>query len=280
MNFSTFSLQQDGEVLRLTFSNPPINLMTGKMVEELFQLAGRLQVDRSVKVVVLDSADPDFFIAHFDLDDVVAIGADPSKAGKTPDLNGFQALTLTWQMLPQVTIGMVNGRCRGGGLEFLMCLSMRFASTDSLFCFPEASGGFVTGGGGATRAAMAMGPARVLELLLSARDFNGEEAERYGLINRALPAAALDAYVADLVARLSKRSHAVVAMNREVLRQVFEPFVEPMFAALAAENAGLRAGLASAEMQAGVKALLEKGQHREFELDLPGTIDAMLPFVK
>jgi enoyl-CoA hydratase/carnithine racemase len=279
MSFSTFSLQQDGEVLRLTFSNPPINMFNYTMVEELFQLAGRLQVDRSVKVVVLDSADPDFFIAHFDLNDLTNFN-DPSRASKTPDINGFQALTLTWQMLPQITIAKVNGRCRGGGLEFLMCLSMRFSSTDSMFCFPEASGGFVTGGGGATRSAMAMGPARVLELLLTSRDFSGEEAERYGLINRALPAGELDAYVDDLVRRVAKRSHAVVAMNREVVRRVFEPFVEPLFSALAAENDGLRAGFASGEMQAGVAALLAKGQTREAELDLPGTIDALLPFVK
>ncbi|WP_297831886.1 enoyl-CoA hydratase/isomerase family protein [Pseudomonas sp.] len=280
MSFSTFSLQQDGEVLRVTFSAPPINLMTAKMVEELFQLAGRLQVDPSVKIVVIDSADPDFFIAHFDISDIVAIAKDPSKASKTPDLNAFQALTLTWQMLPQVTIGKVNGRCRGGGLEFLLCLSMRFASSESMFCFPEASGGFVTGGGGATRSAMALGPARVLELLLTSRDFSGDEAERYGLINRSLSQGELDDYVEDVVRRVAKRSHAVIAMNREVVRRVFEPFVEPLFSGLAAENDGLRAGMESPEMQAGMAAMMKEGQVREFELDLPGSIDALLPFVK
>ncbi|MEA1028075.1 enoyl-CoA hydratase/isomerase family protein [Pseudomonas sp. N-137] len=280
MNFSTFALQQDGAVLRLTFSNPPINLMNFKMVEELFQLAGRLQVDRSVKVVVLDSADPDFFIAHFDLNDVMAAGSDPRAAGKSPDINGVQALTLTWQMLPQITVAKINGRCRGGGLEFLLCLSMRFASTDSKFGFPEASAGFLASGGGATRSAMSMGPARALEFLLSSRDFSGEEAERYGLINRALPVGELDTYVEDLVCRLAKRSHAVVAMNREVVRRVFEPFVEPLFSALAAENDGLRSGLAGEEMQAGFAALLAGGQSREFELDLPGSLDKLLPVVK
>ncbi|MBK5517240.1 enoyl-CoA hydratase/isomerase family protein [Pseudomonas sp. TH10] len=280
MSFSTFSLQQDGEVLRLTFSAPPINLMTAKMVEELFQVAGRLQVDPSVKIVVIDSADPDFFIAHFDIGDIVAIAEDPSMASKTPDLNAFQSLTLTWQMLPQVTIGKVNGRVRGGGLEFLLCLNMRFASSESLFCFPEASGGFVPAGGGATRSALALGPARALELLLTSRDFSGVEAERYGLINRALPQGELDGYVEDLVRRVAKRSHAVIAMNREVVRRAFEPFVEPLFAGLAAENDGLRTGMESAEMQAGMAALMRDGQVREFELDLPGSIDALLPFAK
>lgn len=272
MNFSTFSLQQDGEVLNLTFNNPPINLMNFKMVEELFQLAGRLQVDPGIKVVVLDSADPDFFIAHFDLNDVVAAGSDPAKAGKSPDINALQSLALTWQMLPQVKIAKVNGRCRGGGLEFILSLDMRFATPDAQFCFPEASGGFLAAGGGTTRTAMALGPARAQEFLLSARDFSGTEAERYDLINRALPAGELDTYVEDLVDRLVQRSQAVVAMHRETMRRVYAPLVEAMFAGFAAENAGMRAGMVGTEMPAGIAALLAKGQTREMELDLPATI--------
>lgn len=280
MSFSTFSLQQDGEVLRLTLSNPPVNLMNFQMVGELFTLAGRLQGDRSVKVVVLDSADPDFFIAHFDLGDVVAAASNPAAGGKNPDINALQSLALTWQMLPQVKIAKINGRCRGGGLEFLLAMDMRFCSLDSKFCFPEASGGFAAAGGGATRTFMALGPARALEFLLSSRDFSGEEAQRYGLVNRALPAGELDAYVAELVARLALRSHEVVGMHREVMRRVFAPMVEPLFSAFAAENAALRGGMLGTEMPAGITALMAAGQTREVELDLPGTISRLLPFVK
>lgn len=279
MNFTTFTLQQEESVLRVTFNNAPINLMNALMVQELFQLAGHLQIDPSTKVVVFDSADPDFFIAHFDINDVLN-STGPEFAGVNPDLNAFQGLTLTWQMLPQVKIAKVDGRCRGGGLEFLMCLDMRFASTESKFCFPEASGGFVTGGSGATRAAMAMGPARVMELLLTSRDFNGEEAERYNLINRALPSAELDAYVEDVISRIAKRSQSVINMNRGVVNQVFQPFIEPMFSALALENEGLRAAIDSDEMQASTQALLKHGQTRESELDLPALIESLLPFVK
>lgn len=280
MSFSTLLLHQDGEVLRVTLSNPPVNTMSVKMVEELFQLAGRLHSDPSVKVVLFDSADPDFFVAHFDLNDLVAAVADPSKASKFADINVMQSLTLTWQSLPQVTIAKVDGRCRGAGLEFLLCLNMRFASNASKFCFPEASGGFLASGSGTTRIALAAGPARALEVLLSARDFSAEEAERYGLINRALPTGELDAYVTELVGRVAMRSREVIAMHREVLGAVYEPLVEPVFSALGAENKGLRTGLASAEMQAGFGVLLEAGQTRENELDLPATIASRLPFVK
>ena len=89
MNFSTFSLNQEGALLRVTLENPPINLMSLNMVEELFQLAGRLHSDPSVKVVLFDSADPDFFIAHFDIEDmwwcnVDGIGSRPSAGSGIP----------------------------------------------------------------------------------------------------------------------------------------------------------------------------------------------------
>jgi len=272
MTFSTFSLKQDGAVLRVTLSNPPVNLMSMKMTEELFQLSGRLYVDPGVRVVIFDSEDPDFFIAHFDLEDLVQSASDPSKASKYPDINALQALTLSWQSLPQVTIAKVAGRCRGAGLEFILGLSMRFASTEAKFCAPESSGGFLACGGGTTRLALAAGPARALEVLLSARDFSAAEAERYGFINRALPSDELDRYVDDLAHRVAGRSAAVVGMHQEVFKRVYSPMVEPMFAGLAAENDGFRSALSSAEFSAGIEAMLSVQQSREHELDLPATI--------
>ena len=272
MSFSTLSLNQDGPILRVTLSNPPINLINLKMTEELFQLTGRLIADPTVRVVIFDSANPDFFIAHFDVEDMVKSASDPSKASKYPEINALQALALSWQALPQVTIAKVSGRCRGGGLEFILGLSMRFASVESKFCSPEAAGGFLACGGGTTRMALAAGPARALEFLLSGRDFSGEEAERYGIVNRALPAKELDAYVDELAARMAERSKEVIAMHREVFKQVYAPMVDPMFAGLSAENDGLRAALAGDEMKDGIAAMLELKQAREHELDLPATL--------
>jgi enoyl-CoA hydratase/carnithine racemase len=272
MNFQTLTLRETGAVLEITLKNPPINLMSAKMVEELFQLTGYLMQNRQIKVVVLDSADPDFFIAHFDLEDLEASASDPSKASRYPDINVLQSLGLAWQNLPQVKIAKIDGRCRGGGFEFILALDMRFASRKSLFCFPEASAGFLASGGGATRTALAAGPARGLEVLLSARDFTAEEAERYGLINRCVEDGELDAYVSDLVDRIARRSPEVVAMHRAVFGRAFTPIVEPMFAAMAAENDGMRAGLSGEEMQSAMAAHLKLGQTREVELDLPASL--------
>jgi enoyl-CoA hydratase/carnithine racemase len=272
VNFETFSLSKAGGVMTIRLNNPPINLMNAKMVEELFQLTGGLRQDPDVRVIIFESANPDFFIAHFDLNDIVASVSDPSKASRYPDMNVLQSLGLAWQALPQVKIAKIDGRLRGGGLEFCLALDMRFATKRSLFCFPESSAGFLASGGGATRTMMAAGPSRGLEFLLSARDFTADEAERYGLINRALGDDTLEAYVADLAARIALRSPAVVGVHREVSARAFAPMVEPLFAALSAENDGLRAGIESAEMQEMMKMHLDTGQARELELDLPATM--------
>jgi enoyl-CoA hydratase/carnithine racemase len=272
VSYSTFSLKRDGAILRVILSNPPVNLISFKMIGELFQLCGQLVVDPETRVVILESADPDFFLAHVDLEDVAKAGSDPSAAGKYPDINALQALGLSWQGLPQVTIAKVAGRCRGGGLEFILALTMRFASEKSKFCSPESAGGFLACGGGTTRLALMAGPARAMEFMLSGRDFSGTEAERYGLINRALPVTELDAYVDRLAKAVASRSPAVLAMHRDVLKKIFEPATDLLFAGMAVENDGFRAGVAGNEMMPGMHAMLALKQTREVELDLPATI--------
>jgi enoyl-CoA hydratase/carnithine racemase len=277
MEFQTLKLREDGAVLYVTFDNPPINLMTGLMVQELFQLTGYLMGNRALKVVVVDSADPDFFIAHFDLDDLTNTVDDPGKASRYPDINGLQALGLSWQNLPQVTMAKIDGRIRGGGLEFALALDMRFASETSLFCSPEATAGFLATGGGATRVLLAAGPARGMEFLLSARDFSASEAERYNLINRSLPVGELDAYVDDLVVRLTRLNHSVLGMHRAVLDQVTAPFADVVFAGMAAENVGFKQGLDSGIIAQRAALQMRQGQTRDVELDLPATLAAFPP---
>jgi enoyl-CoA hydratase/carnithine racemase len=252
----------------VTLANPPINLMNGQMVGELFQVSGMLMQRRDLKIVVIDSADPDFWIAHFDMTEIEASLKNPATQSRYPDINVVQSLGLSWQNVPQVTIGKVSGRARGGGLEFLLALDMRFVSEDSRFASPEAGAGFLAAGGGATRMLMMAGPARGMEILLSMRDFTGKEFERYNLVNRAVPKDELDGYVTDLVTRMATLPPNVIAMHRAVLDKVMQPFVEPLFAGIAVENVGLQAGITSGTIAKAAQAMAAIGQTREFELDL------------
>lgn len=276
MTFETLMLKQDGPILTVTLSNPPINLISLTMIGELMQLAGKLTQDRDTRVVVFDSADPDFFLAHFDLNDIIAVAENPAMDSRYPDMNGIQSLGLIWQNLPQIKIAKLNGRCRGGGLEFLLALDMRFATVESLVCFPETAGGFLPSGSGTTRSMLMAGPGRALEIIMSARDFSGEEAERYGLINRSFAnKAAMDTYVDELAAQAGARSWVSINAVRAVMGKVLALTVDSLFAGLAAENDGLRTAMATEEMQHGMRAHLAAGQTRERELDLPGTMRDM-----
>ncbi|MGF7111460.1 enoyl-CoA hydratase/carnithine racemase [Pseudomonas laurylsulfatiphila] len=274
MTYQTLKLRRDGQILHVDFDNPPLNLMSIQMVGELFDLAGKLAVDRETKVVIFGSANPDFFIAHFDLNDILNSIVDPGATqSRYDDINALQAVSTMWQTLPQVTIGVVDGICRGGGLEFLLALSMRFTTPESRFCFPEASGGFLPAGGGTTRLAMQIGPARALEVMLSSRDFSGEEAAEYGIVNRAIPRNELNVYIDTLARSVAKRSPGAIAAVGGVIKDVHQPMVESLFAGFARENSELKTLLAIPAVNDSLKKLASLLDY-EHELDLPATIAA------
>jgi enoyl-CoA hydratase/carnithine racemase len=274
MTYQTLNLRRDGRVLYVDFDNGELNLMTIEMVGELFDLAGGLVFDPETDVVVIGSANPEFFIAHFDLLDMFRSMNDPDlPQSKYADINVLQALTTMWQTVPQVTIAVVDGIARGAGVEFLLALGMRFATPESKFCLPETSGGFLPTGGGTTRLAMQVGPARAQEILFSARDFSGTEAAEYGLVNRALPKDELNDYVADLVASVAKRSRGSVAAVKDVFSAVYNSAVDAQFGGFAVENTAMQSLLAIPEVQEHLRKQAEM-QTLEHERDLPGSIAA------
>ncbi|WEH13178.1 enoyl-CoA hydratase/isomerase family protein [Streptomyces sp. VNUA24] len=271
-SYQTLSLRRDGRILHVDLDNGPLNLMTIQMVGELFDLAGRLVFDRDTGVVVLGSANPDFFLAHFDLDDMFRSMNDPDvPQSKYPDINVVQALTTMWEALPQVTIGVLDGIVRGGGLEFLLATQMSFATPRSRLCLPEASGGFLPAGGGTTRLALRIGPARTREFILSARDFTGDEAAAYGIVNRCLPTEDIHSYVDDLAQRSAARSAESVAAVNQVLAKVLNGAVDAQFAGFAVESEAMRNLLAVPAVLERLKRLAQL-QDIEHERDLPATI--------
>ncbi len=275
MTFTTFSTKQDGATLHVILNNGEVNMMTATMAGELFALLGQLAVDAQTKIVVFESANSNFFIAHFDIDDIFkVIEGDPSiPVSKTKDLNVLQALGLSISNLPQVTIAKVDGICRGGGFEFMLALDMCFATADSKFCFPEVSCGFLPAGGGTTLLPLKAGSARALEIMLTGRDFSGEEAQEYNVINRAFRnSSELDNYVSEAVQRISRNNAAANQAVKSVLKHTFSGMTEGVLAGLAQENASMNECLADPAVLAQLKLLAENSGTRDKELDLPATI--------
>ena len=179
----------------ITFNNPPINIFLPSTIVELGELMTDLEADPSVKVVVFQSANPDFFIAHLDV----------AKAVERPDVLGlWRDFVLRLSSAPVVSIAKIRGRTRGIGNEFVLACDMRFASRqNAVFGNPEVGVGLIPGGGALEWLPRLVGRSRALEFVLTADDFDADIAERYGWVNRTLDDAALDLFVDMLVRRLA-----------------------------------------------------------------------------
>jgi enoyl-CoA hydratase/carnithine racemase len=187
----------------ISFSNPPINMFVPATIVELGAMMTDLEADPSVKVVVFQSANPDFFIAHLDV----------SRAAERPGLlDLWRAFVLRLSSMPVVSIAKIRGRTRGIGNEFVLACDMRFASRQSaLFGQPEIGVGLVPGGGGLEWLPRVVGRSRALEIVLSGDDFDAEIAERYGWVNRTLDDDVLDSFIDALVRRLASFDREALA---------------------------------------------------------------------
>ncbi|MDB5860820.1 MAG: hypothetical protein JWQ76_4509 [Ramlibacter sp.] len=189
---------------RVTLNNPPINLIDDSMYDELYDLVGEIEAEPTLKVVTFESANPDFFLAHYS-------SAEPRSRFGTPRwIDTAQRLAAS----DVLSIAVIRGRVRGGGSEFAMGCDLRFASREkAIFGQPEVGSGLIPGGGALQRLPLLVGRARALEIVLGGDDYDAETAERYGWINRALPEAELDAHVANFVRR-------VVSFDKRILSVV------------------------------------------------------------
>ena len=271
-NFSAFNVAVDAGVAFATIDNPPVNLLDAKLMTELGGFAEAVAADGDVRVIVFQSADPDFFVVHGDMNFILDTEALASvRIGDDDDqsLNPMQKLHERIRTLPQVTIGKLAGLARGGGAEFLEALDMRFAARERAgLAQMEVSTGIIPGAGATVYLPRLMGRARTLEAILGAALFDADTAERYGWINRALPAEELDAFVDDLARRIAALPPGVVAAAKvavdaegsiaEVLRVQNEQLGKLAAAPVVADlnRAALKAGAQTREGERSLEELL------------------------
>ena len=275
MNYSTFTTKKNDDVLSVTIDNGDVNVMSATMAAELLELVEQLAEDSETKVVVFDSANAEFFIAHFDISDIVKMidGDESIPTGNIPGLNILQALVLSIQDLPQVTVAKVDGICRGGGFEFILAMDMCFASEQSKFCFPEASAGFLPAGGGSTLLPIRAGNQRALEVMLTGRDYSGAEAERYNIVNRSFATAEeLNDYVASVVKQMCANSSSAIQAVKSVPKETFALMKDGMLAGMTQENVSMGQCLSDPVVNASIRKLAENSGTRDTELNLPDTI--------
>jgi enoyl-CoA hydratase/carnithine racemase len=199
----------------VTFRNPPINMFVPATIDELGALMTDLEADPSVKVIVFQSGNPDFFIAHLDV----------AKAAERPQvLDLWRDVVLRLSSTSVVSIAKIRGRTRGIGNEFVLACDMRFASRQSaLFGNPEVGVGLVPGGGALEWLPRLVGRSRALEIVLGADDFDADVAERYGWVNRTLDDDKLDSFVDTFAGRLASFDRDVLAAAKAQINRFGVP---------------------------------------------------------
>jgi enoyl-CoA hydratase/carnithine racemase len=270
MVFETLTVGREGAAMFADIAAPPMNLLGPELVRDLVSLIQRAEVDEECRVIVFRSADPDYFISHVDLTRIKEYRDEAAKLTGEPSIAAlFRHLSAS----RLVTIAQIGGRVRGAGSELVLACDMRFAARESaVFSQIEAGFGAIPGGGAVQHLTRLMGRGRALEVLLSASDYDAETAERYGWINRAVPARDLDACVRSLALRVAgfptaalvtikSRVNAIALAPADDFRRDSDLFLE-----------GMRAGEAQRRMTA---AMTHGFQTRAGEIDLADMFEAL-----
>jgi enoyl-CoA hydratase/carnithine racemase len=207
---------------RITFDHPPINTITATTVAELAELVGLLEHDADLNVVVFDSANPDFYLAHYDTEH------DPGRSLALPPgptgLHAWLDLLVRLSRAPVVSIASIRGRARAAGSEFVLACDLRFASRENAVLGQfEVATGVVPGGGPMARLARLVGRGRALEILLVADDLDGPRAEQYGYVNRVIADDRLDDEVNQIATRVARFDHDAIARTKSYVDQVTLP---------------------------------------------------------
>src|SRR3954463_15299095 len=200
---------------RVTFDNPPLNVMGPETVRQFQALIDAIEADEDVRVVVFDSAVDGFFLNHSDflarLEDLTSLPPGPTGLPPWPD---FLARL---PRAPVASIALIRGRATGNGSELALACDMSFASREKAILSQwEVGVGLVAGGGPMARLPRLIGRNRALEVLLSADDIRGDLAEAYGYVNRSLPDASLDDFVEALAVRIASFDRWAIANTKRL----------------------------------------------------------------
>ena len=264
--YERLRVEIDQGVAFATIDNPPINVMTLPLFGDLLRFGTQVSSDEEVRAVVLRSDNPDFFIAHFDVEAILEFPIDsPAKRSERVEDNVFHAMCETYRTMPKPTIVELAGRVGGGGSELISSCDMRFGARGlAVINQPEVAIGILPGGSGTQRLHRLLGRGRALEVILGCDDLDAETAERWGYLNRVLPPEELRGFVEKLARRIASFPPQAVALAKRSVDAA-----EPRRDGLLEEAYLFQQLLRSEDAQAAMRRFMAAGgQTREGELRL------------
>ena len=247
---------------RVTFDNPPLNLMGPQFVLQFREIMATLEADEQVRVVVFDSAVDGYFLNHSDFlakfEDLTSIPQGPTGLEAWPDI----LVRLT--RAPVVSMALIRGRATGNGSEIALACDMSFASREKAVISQwEVGVGLVAGGGPMARLPRLIGRGRALEVLLGSDDLSADTAASFGYVNRSLPDAELDEFVDALATRIASFDKWAIANTKRLVNAAsLPPDVE-----IAAGWEACMSSIARPAAQERIKALFERGFHKPGEAE-------------
>lgn len=227
-DFETLDVTISGNIARVVISNPPANIITSLLYAELIALTEELDADPDLSVVIFESADPDFFIAHFDVELILSIPTDGS-AERASELNPFHKMCERFRTMDKITIAQVEGRVGGGGNELISNMDMRFGVIHrALISQMEVPLGIIPGGTGTQALQRIIGRARAMEIIMSGEDIDAETAERWGYFNRIYKADEIEQQIDRLANRIASYPVEAVRLAKQSMNGADKPLDEAL----------------------------------------------------
>lgn len=270
-NMSTFPFvvrKTSPSYWQATIDNPPFNLLGPEFFEGLWNLLNDAETSPDLKVLVFDSAVPDFFISHYDLQRAAEIP--PEHMARWP------RMMLKLATLPAVTVASIRGRARGAGSEFALACDVQFGSREkAILSQVEVSLGLLPGGGGIEWLSRKVGRNRLVEIVCGSDEFDAETAAQYGWINRAIPDADFEQFVDGFARRVAGWDGTALAEAKRLMNKRLELPQEPDFVEAVQAMQGLWANPAT---QKRMTDMFARGleSDRDVELNL-GKFTAEFP---
>ncbi len=222
--YETIIFEKKGRIASITLNRPQVlNIYNLRMRDELYEVLGAIKEDQEVHAVILKGAGEKAFCAGADLSEFLSAPS-PTGARRSRWLRDLWGRFLS---VPQPVIAALHGYVLGSGIEMSMCCDIRIASEDAQFGLPEVALGIIPAAGATQTVPRAIGPGRALDLLLTGRRINAQEALQMKLINRVVPKERLFPEAESVADKIAGRDQcAVRAIKQAVSRGLDLPLEE------------------------------------------------------
>jgi enoyl-CoA hydratase len=245
---------EDG-VAMLTLHNPPLNLVTLGMTEQLLEALEELEAEDAVRAVVVTGAGDRAFCAGSDVKEFADVRdrvVEKKLARENEAFGRFESLS-------KPIVAAIEGLAYGGGCEISMACDLRITGEGAKFALPEVRLGVMPGSGGLFRLPELVGPARAMQFMYLGEPIDAREAERLGLINEVVPDGEALPRALDVARSISRRpKEAVAAIKRGVRESLHSSREESVRLTLELSDHVFK----SEDCAEGIRAFFEKREPR------------------